>query len=145
MSLDESARHLAQLSRQLNDFTDRVNARLLHIEEELRKAGLGFEYWSGEIEGIDEQGAKLPFRIGWTKGFDRWGFYWNTAEPGDLCPLRDAPRWVRIAAFPHVPELISRLTEMAEDTLRILQPIAENLPPVDPVPDNAAKEDDIPF
>jgi len=141
-SLDVSARRLADLSRQLNDYTDRLNARLLHIEEDLRNAGLGLDLWLDPITGRTPDGTEERFRIGWTKSRE-WGFFWESyrddGQP-DWQPLLNAPRWVRVAAFPHVAALIERLAVMAKEALDELEPIAKDLPPA---PDDGPSDEDL--
>jgi hypothetical protein len=132
VSMDESVQFLCQISRQLNDYTDRLNGRIIQMDAELQTAGVGFPLWLEEpIEVQTSDGQNRAFYIGWAK-VGEWGFHWQTpvgAQNEDAPkPLLEAPRWVRLAAFPQLKTLICRLTEVVAGALREFEPLAEDLP-----------------
>jgi hypothetical protein len=131
-SLDLPTAELCKLAEELNDLTNRLNARLRSLEDELREAGVGVELWLDKpIHFVNAEGQEEGFYLAWTKTTD-WGFHWASETPfgaGDeVRPLRTAPRAIRAAAFPHLDTLIRRLTAAVKSALKQLYAVRDDLP-----------------
>lgn len=161
-SLDQSVSNLSELASRLNDYTNRLNGRLLETQRRLRDSGVGVEMW---LDKPIERAGGESFRLGWAKSLrGGWCFYvvseavlkhdLNDDSPYpracDGAPLLNSSRATRAAAFAGVGELVLMLTQVVNSELSMFDGLEDELPPeaakhAEPRADEVIDPDEIPF
>ncbi len=140
---EAALKHLASLSKSLNEASDQLNRQITEIESALNTYKLGISAWV-ELKREHEQtpGGDGKFyelthieEFGYGKHNGKWGllhssYYEEFLDPGDpqsvkTTFLRDASREIRLAAVEKVSELLSALSgEAAKITDEVLKKTA---------------------
>jgi len=126
-----SLRKLASLSHNLNEASDRLTAELNSVETAINKLKLGVGAWV-EIRSEDTgDGFTRICSLGYSKSKGKWGLVLYECldgmdEDGELTPLRDASRDLRIEAAEKLNALMEKLAkEAAETTEKVTKQAAE--------------------
>lgn len=141
---------LAELAPQLNEATDRYMDELKAIEAELRNLNLGLEVeldeplkTSSYKKRYDDDGDPTGARYydAWCLGYARiepglgWGFVVRSYEvqeesrgeweEGDVTPLLQASRDLRLAAAEQIPTLLDTLEKAAKEKIEALKKVSD--------------------
>ena len=105
--MSELLTELAAASRALAERSDRVNAILDDLDEEIEKAAPGVTAW------LEDTPIEDDWFVGYTKVGDRWclAAHRKTEPPSPPVALSKAPRVVRIAAVAQRQAIVGAITE----------------------------------
>jgi hypothetical protein len=125
-----SLRKLGSLSQDLNAASDALTAELNSVETALNKLKLGVPAWVRLRAEHVGDGYSRVYSLGYSKLKGKWGLVLfeciDSAEEGDLTPLREAPRDLRIEAAENLNALLEELAnEAAKTTERVTKQAAE--------------------
>lgn len=138
---------LKQRAERLNSATDATNALIASVEKQVVDTNIGIEVWLPiALAASDETGSprgetsQVVERLGYAKVSGAWCFATKKIQvtsgffEGDTsCPytsehliaepeaLRKASRDVRLRALELIPTLLERLTERADESLRVIE------------------------
>jgi len=124
--VQESFRQLSTSANQLNEVSDELARAIDRLEEILKKLNLGVAAWVSIAEGDDSPFSPTWWarQIGYAKLGNKWGIALRTLS-GDLShpdedseqvwSFNEAPRWIRIEAVDHIPQLIESLSKEADE------------------------------
>ena len=141
--LEQGLRELSVVASALNEETDRLNERIVSIEERLNSMGVGATYWLDQHEhhlsvgpwvetqvGGDDCRSREAWAVGYTKISSKWCLAAQEVEfqergskasksfrLGKPITLLSAPRIVRVEAVEKMGALIAGLTETTKDFL----------------------------
>jgi hypothetical protein len=111
---------MAALSRELDAESDKLNARILELENDLEDAQVRVWMWLEERLVVDDHEWRLGYRrlhrLSRVVAARRIG----TGEPplfDDAQPLGDTPRSVRVVLVPHLDKLLDALHERTQAIL----------------------------
>lgn len=126
---------LAESAARLNSSSDELGKAIRPIDVALKRLNLGVAAWylyDGSAKP-DSEGNYYCRRIGYAKVSGKWGLALSTASGNALADVHDyeewlfndAPRWMRIEALDHIPELLEQLVKEANKLAEDLQSKAE--------------------
>jgi len=127
--ISNSFKELADSAARLNAVSDELAEAILPIDAALKKLNLGVAAWYPYVNSEDDSGDYDRRCIGYARVGRKWGLALSTVsgnigypEPSDEEEwfFNDAPRWMRIEALDHIPDLLELLVKQANK-------IAENL------------------
>lgn len=107
LSLDAQFRNLSAVASTLGQSTDTLSAAIKDGEAKLSRLGLGLICWMT----IDKRPNQHSLHLGYGQINKQWCLMARLGP--DTWPLSSAPRWVRIKAVNHFPELLDHLTKAA--------------------------------
>jgi len=126
---DATLKHLASLSKSLNEASDLLSKQIIEIEGALNELRLGVPAWvviSKTEEDVSVKKEDKPFfaehtlEIGYGKHKGKWGLLfldsWPDFDNYDVVFLRDSAREHRIAAVEKLPDLLKALEAEATKT-----------------------------
>jgi len=119
--ITQSFKKLADSAAMLNLASDELGKAIEPIDAALKKLNLGVEEWYRYSGGSDpESGCYWSRGIGYARVGRKWGLALEVAsgedsgeENSETWLFNDAPRWMRIEALDHIPELLERLVKKA--------------------------------
>jgi hypothetical protein len=116
-----SLRKLASLSQDLNQASDRLSAELDSVETAVNKLKLGVNAWASIRAEEAGEGYSRSYSVGYCKIKGKWGLVLfecidGMEEDGEITPLRDASRDLRVEAAEKLGELIEALAKEAAKT-----------------------------
>ena len=88
---------ITQKADRLNELADKAREELTEVENKLVSAGIGIEVWV-------ESGT-----LGFARVDNTWCIVVKRARDGEISPLRNAPRQVRIEAQPRILPLLNQI------------------------------------
>jgi hypothetical protein len=116
---------LKESSQKLNDESGAMNSTIISIESQLVQANTGVEHWLGTddiLETRDEDGNRDHAVLGFAKIDGQWGlFVRRYGSGGDVVPLIQASREVRIAALAKMPTLVKMLSDEVNRKLKAIE------------------------
>jgi hypothetical protein len=130
----QSFRDLATSAALLNAASDELAQAIAPIDAALKKLNIGVAIWHQYVGDTDRDGDYWGRRIGYTKIGSKWGLALSSVEgnyqfsdSGDTEEwlYNDAPRWMRIEAVDHVPELLEALVLQVDRTAADLKKKSE--------------------
>lgn len=125
-----SLEQLSKIALSLNKASDRLNHAIGQLNEALRKLNLGISSWVSFY--VHEEGPLSDVHeIGYAKANGKWGIaikktledlnqpegYQVDVTEWQFC---EAPREMRIAAIPHLSQVIDQLSKNAEKTTELI-------------------------
>lgn len=108
LPIDVQFRNLTAVSTTLGQSTDALAEIIKGIEEKLKRLGLGLICWLT----IDKHPNKSSLHIGYGQ-IDNKHWCLMARLGDDVWALNYAPRWIRIKAVNHFPELLDHITKAA--------------------------------
>lgn len=116
-----SLRKLASISQNLNAVSDKLTEELTSVESALKKLKLGVTAWVNLFTEELAGGEECVTSLGYCKHSGKWGLFIFECiagcEPdGQITPLREASRDLRVKAAEEIENLIERLAEEASET-----------------------------
>lgn len=118
-NVQQSLSTLATAAASLNVASDRLGVVVEGIEAELKKLNLGVSAWYTLARGSDTE-TTWTRGIGYTKVGGKWCIALRETRDSppakyteQVWPFKDAPRWLRLDAVGHIPQLLEELTERA--------------------------------
>jgi len=149
VNIDVSLSALESQARRLNQISDKANKKLLDIEERVARLNIGLEFWYPEPILRDDCVGKLSKHdiseqlvqlLGFSRVNGKWclalkpitvvkGFYeGDTSAPfqnqhsgGEVVPLLDVSRDLRIAALSVMPDFLLKLTEYVQSVNKTIE------------------------
>lgn len=102
----EQLNHIAQMAERLSGASDRMNAAITQVNDALREAKIGFEFWHE---------ADMP--IGWCRCNRQWQL--ATRLPGDdnAIPLLSASRLTRVNATKQMDAFLDRFSHAIDEQI----------------------------
>lgn len=116
-----SLRKLASISQNLNVVSDKLTEELTSVESALKKLKLGVTAWVDLFKEELPGGEEAVTSLGYSKHSGKWGLFIfeciSGLEPdGQITPLREASRDLRVDAAEKIADLIEKLAEEASET-----------------------------
>jgi hypothetical protein len=122
--ISNSFKELADSAARLNSASDELAKAILPIDAALKKLNLGVAAWYPYVDSEDRDSGHYHRRfIGYAKVGRKWGLALSTVSGNFNWPepveeeeewlFNDAPRWMRIEALDHIPNLLELLVEQA--------------------------------
>ena len=129
--ISEAFKELAESAARLNAVSDELAKAIAPVDAALKKLNLGVVAWHDYAGTQDvDSGEYWAHRLGYAKVDGKWGLAisdvsGNVYHPDDydesMWLFNDAPRWMRIRAIDHVPQLLEELVKQANKTAADLQ------------------------
>ncbi|HVF59439.1 MAG TPA: hypothetical protein VNJ70_06465 [Thermoanaerobaculia bacterium] len=131
--ISASFKELAASAARLNSVSDELASAIRPIDAALKKLNLGVAAWHSYAGSEDSGGEFSNRRIGYARVGRKWGLALSTVsgnhnygvEDEEEWLFNDAPRWMRIEAVDHLPDLLEILVKKASKTAENLQKKAE--------------------
>jgi hypothetical protein len=106
VKVEEDIKALRELRKAVHTETDLFMEQIRIFESMLNQLQLGLQCWI-DIRNDGEKKAELPIRkVGYGK-LKKWGLV--IAEGDNYWPIEEAPKFLRIAAVPFLPELVKQM------------------------------------
>ena len=130
--ISASFQELADSSARLNSASDELATAVRPIDAALKKLNLGVTAWHS-YTGFDDPNESDYYwsrRIGYARVGRTWGLALSTvsgyysndeAEDKEEWLFNDAPRWMRVEAVDHIPDLLELLVKEANKVTANLQ------------------------
>jgi methyl-accepting chemotaxis protein len=126
---------LTSASENLNKASDELGSVVYRLDEALQKLNLGVSAWVTIAGDEDVHGNFWSRDLGYSRVKKTWGIALRDIAGNESVDemsreeywlFNDAPRWLRIEAVAHIPELIDKLVKQANETAeRITKKTAE--------------------
>jgi hypothetical protein len=122
--ISASFKELADSAARLNSVSDELAKAIRPIDAALKKLNLGVAAWHSYASFEDPNSGDYWSRyIGYARVGRKWGLALSTVSGNHNHPdadeeewlFNDAPRWMRIEALDHIPDLLERLVEQANE------------------------------
>jgi hypothetical protein len=127
--ISASFKQLAESAVLLNAASDELAKAIAPIDAALKKLNLGVSAWHKYAGSLSDFGDFWSHQIGYAKIGGKWGLaicattgiIGDEELEGDEWLFNDAPRWMRIQAIEHIPELLEDLVKQANKVASDLQ------------------------
>lgn len=131
--ISASFKELAKSATLLNTASDELAKAIGPIDAALKKLNLGVTAWHPYAKGEDENGNYWQRRIGYARVGRKWGLALSTVSGNEFAEFEDdeewlfsdAPRWMRLEALDHIPDLLEILVKRANEVAGQLQKKSE--------------------
>lgn len=126
----DSYKQLAEAAVSLNSASDELAKTIGPVDAALKKLNLGVAAWHSYVHNQDQTtGDYWSRRIGYARVGRKWGLALSTVsgnvnyEDDDYEEwlFNDSPRWLRIEAVDHIPDLLELLVKEAGKVTTDLQ------------------------
>lgn len=132
--ISASFKELADSAARLNSVSDELANAIRPIDAALKGLNLGVSAWHAYVSSEDPNGEFWSRRIGYARVGRKWGLALSTVSGNynhevadqEEWLFNDAPRWMRIEAVDHLPDLLEILVTKANKTAASLQKKAEH-------------------
>jgi hypothetical protein len=133
--ISASFKELADSAVRLNSVSDELGNAIRPIDAALKKLNLGVAAWYSYVDSADPGGDFWRRRIGYARVGPKWGLALSTVAGNDHSGedtyveewlFNDAPRWMRVEAVDHIPDLLEILVKNANKTAEDIQKKAEH-------------------
>jgi hypothetical protein len=131
---DATLKHLASLSKSLNEASDTLSKQIAAVEAALNELKLGVWAWVEVSRRLDDESFKIDGKpaqftrvehLGYGKRSGKWGLLYSISfedhpepEYETVMFLRDAPRMEKIEAVEKIPDLIRVLESNAVEVTK---------------------------
>jgi hypothetical protein len=127
--VNTSLKQLAESASRLNETSDEFALTIVAIDTALKSLNLGTTAWYEYAKSSDNEGGYSSRYVGYAKINGKWGLalstvsgYINYSEDEvDQWSFNEAPRWMRIEAVDHIPDLLDELIKQTEKLTTDLQ------------------------
>ncbi|MEP7011629.1 MAG: hypothetical protein ABJC13_15000 [Acidobacteriota bacterium] len=128
--ISTSIKELGVSAERLNSVSDELAKAIRPIDAALKKLNLGVAAWYQYARSSNSEDSEYWSRhIGYAKVGHKWGLALSMASgpEGPEGPeeeewlFSDAPRWMRVEAVDHIPDLLEHLVERANEVAESLQ------------------------
>jgi hypothetical protein len=129
--ISASFQELADCSARLNSASDELANAVHPIDAALKKLNLGVTAWHSYKRFDDPHGSEYYWsrRIGYARVGRTWGlalstvsgYYSSDDEDKEEWLFNDAPRWMRVEAVDHIPDLLELLVKETNKVTANLQ------------------------
>ena len=127
---------LADSAALLNSASDELAKAIRPVDAALKKLNLGVAAWYAYVDSQDpDSGYWRQRRLGYARVGNKWGLALSTGsgnvnygegDEEEEWLFNDAPRWMRIEAVDHIPELLELLVKQANKVAANLQKKTEH-------------------
>jgi uncharacterized protein YoxC len=118
--ISQSFKELTESAARLNAESDELAKAIAPIDAALKTLNLGVVAWHTYAGTQDEAGDYWAHRVGYAKVGGKWGlaisdvsgsiYHGDDYEEAEWL-FNDAPRWMRIKAVDHIPQLLDELVK----------------------------------
>lgn len=119
--ISSSIEHLAESATRLNSASDELARAIAPIDATLKKLNLGVTAWYKYADGQENDGSFWSHNVGYAKVSGKWGLaissvsgHQSYVDDEDEWLFNEAPRWMRVKAIDHIPDLLDALVKQAD-------------------------------
>jgi len=99
------------------------------LDAALKTLSIGVPVWHAFHHSSDEYGNYWERFVGYAKVGTKWGLACSVmqghsssgADENEEWLFNDAPRWLRLEAFDHIPELLERMVSTVDETTQCIE------------------------